>query len=93
MENLFTIIEAWKISYKPTPKQAELAQLRANICDTCPHKKMITNKTTLGVICSLCNCPLEKKVYTNKFNPCPLQKWVCDEEYIPHEKKIKKSFL
>lgn len=75
MDNLFTIIEAWKIANKPTEKQSQLANLRAKICDSCPSKKFIIKEKEWSAICDSCGCPLNKKVFTNAQNPCPLKKW------------------
>lgn len=77
------IINAWKIANNPTPKQEELAKLRASICEVCPSKKVITKKIALATICGECGCPILKKIFTPKFNPCPLKKWnIVDASYI-----------
>jgi hypothetical protein len=82
--DVIEIINAWKIANNPTPKQEELAELRFKICDTCPSKKVITKKLKLATICGECGCPISKKIFTPKFNPCPLKKWgEIDIQYIP----------
>ena len=86
--DVIEIINAWKIANNPTPKQEELAELRGKICDGCPAKKVITKKLKLATICGECGCPIAKKIFTPKFNACPLKKWgEIDNQYIS-EKKI-----
>lgn len=98
MENLFTIIEAWKIANKPTQKQSELAQLRAEICNTCPSKKEFLKEKKWTAVCTECGCPISKKVFTNQQNPCPLEKWKeVDKSYFINgqflDQKKKKSLF
>jgi hypothetical protein len=77
------IINAWKIANNPTPNQEKLAKLRFEICDTCPSKKVLTDKLKIATICSECGCPISKKIFTPKFNACPLKKWdIVDASYI-----------
>jgi hypothetical protein len=73
--DVIEIINAWKIANNPTPKQEELAKLRALICEVCPSKKVITKKIELATVCGECGCPISKKIFSPKFNPCPLEKW------------------
>lgn len=69
--NIKEIIEAWMIAHNPTDKQKELAEKRGEICATCPSKQTKLKVT----ICKECGCPIGKKVFTNSYNPCPLEKW------------------
>jgi lipoate synthase len=81
--DVIEIINAWKIANNPTPKQEELAKLRASMCEVCPSKKVITKKIGLATICGECGCPISKKIFSPKFNPCPLKKWgEIDTQYI-----------
>lgn len=85
--DVIEIINAWKIANNPTPKQEELAALRGKICDGCPSKKVITKKLKLATICNECGCSISKKIFTPKFNACPLGKWEeVDIQYIPEKK-------
>jgi hypothetical protein len=85
--DVIEIINAWKIANNPTPKQEELAELRFKICDVCPSKKVITKKIGLATVCGECGCPISKKIFTPKFNSCPLKKWgEIDIQYIPEKK-------
>jgi hypothetical protein len=85
--DVIEIINTWKIANNPTPKQEELAELRGKICDGCPSKKVITKKLKLATICGECKCPIAKKIFTPKFNACPLGKWEeIDNQYIPEKK-------
>jgi hypothetical protein len=86
--DVIEIINSWKIANNPTPKQEELAKLRASICEVCPSKKVITKKIGLATICGECGCPISKKIFTPKFNACPLDKWnITDSPYF-EEKKL-----
>ena len=85
--DVIEIINAWKIANNPTPKQEELAKLRASICEVCPSKKVITKKLKLATICGECGCPIAKKIFTPKFNPCPLKKWEDVDNLFINEKK------
>jgi hypothetical protein len=86
MINFLEIIDAWKIAHNPTPKQEELAKLRFDICNICPFKKVVTNKLKIATICEECGCPISKKIFSPKFNACPLSKWgEVDNIYIPNK--------
>jgi hypothetical protein len=89
--DVIEIINAWKIANNPTPKQEKLAELRGKICDGCPSKKIITKKLKLATICNQCGCPIAKKIFTPKFNACPLGKW--EEVDTPYIKEKKSSTL
>ena len=81
--NLSEIIEAWIIANNPNENQIKLSKCRSNICDSCPK---IKSKFGI-VICGECGCPIGKKIFTNRFNPCPLHKWYdCDVPYFPEQK-------
>jgi hypothetical protein len=69
------IINAWKIANNPTPQQLKLAKLRGEVCNSCPSKQVITKNLEIGTICGECGCPLSKKIFSPKYNPCPLKKW------------------
>ena len=69
------IIDAWKIANNPTPQQENLAKLRFDVCDGCPSKKVLTKKFSIATVCGECGCPISKKIFSPKFNACPLKKW------------------
>lgn len=86
--NIKKIIEAWMIANNPTDEQKELAELRANVCENCP-----SNIKVVFHLCNECGCPIAKKIFTNDFNACPLQKWnEIDDKYFPNRKKEKTLF-
>ena len=66
-----TIVKAWAVSFNPTDDQKELAEARLAICNTCPS--LTTVRAIRG--CTLCGCPISKKVFTQSENPCPDLKW------------------
>jgi len=91
--NFKQIIEAWIIAGHPTPGQKELAEKRGKICDECPSKQVLTEKIKIGTYCGECGCPIGKKIFTNEFNPCPLEKWKeVDRPYFPESKSTKTLF-
>lgn len=69
------IVKAWISSYNPTPDQESQAAYRASICNECPHKKHLDKFNTY--ICSKCNCPLNKKIFSHLPNEeaCPDSRW------------------
>lgn len=81
------IIEAWLISNNPTNEQKVLAEKRGEICYDCDKKNIYLDKFA---ICSECGCPINKKIFTNDFNPCPLKKWEdVDTLHFGERKNIK----
>ena len=81
--DLFEIMDAWARSIRPSPEEKELAKKRAEICNGCEHRVQKFNKIKIGIVCTQCGCPIEKKVYSKKQNPCPLKKWESvDIEYF-----------
>lgn len=74
-KDVFEIFNAWITSLNPTENQLILAQHRAAICKDCEHKLQLVKDLKLAVICNLCGCPIQKKIFSNKNNPCPLKKW------------------
>jgi len=87
--NIKTIVKAWAISFNPSERQRELAEKRSEICFSCPARK----KVGIVHICSECGCPIDKKVFTDELNPCPLQKWTIDEEYLNKKTKVKTTLI
>jgi hypothetical protein len=79
------IAKAWIASYNPTEKQTELAEKRYTICDSCPSKV----KALLGYYkCNECGCPIQKKIFSDVYNDCPLKKWESvDTAYFSPMKK------
>lgn len=78
------ITSAWWDSYFAEDNQKNLAKKRLTICEGCPsleQKFKKIRKITISV-CGECGCPISKKVFSNKFNACPLGKWKdVDEKY------------
>lgn len=71
---IITIADAWITAANPTPAQKELAEARWNICIQCPEFRA-EREVTGDPYCFECGCPLKKKVFSKKYNECPLQKW------------------
>ena len=92
--NFKKIYNAWVTSFNPNSAQKLLAQKRNEICETCPSRKVLTDKLKLGVICGECGCPLTKKIFSNDFNDCPLKKWEeVDTIYKTFKSKSNKSLI
>jgi len=67
------IAESWIIANNPSETQLKLAEERLKICKGCD--KMET--ATLGHFkCSECGCPISKKIFSPRYDACPLHKWL-----------------
>jgi hypothetical protein len=90
---IVTIAGAWVIAKNPTTEQKTLAEARWNVCFQCTEfreKRPITGEP----YCFECKCPLQKKIFTNKFNECPQKKWKeVDDLFWQDTQKNKKSIL
>lgn len=67
------IAESWIIANNPSDNQLELAEARLDICKGCD--KMVKG-TLVEFKCSECGCPIHKKIFSPKFDACPLHKWL-----------------
>jgi ribosomal protein L37E len=74
VNKLVEIAKAWIIAANPNPEQKLLAETRASVCDACPNK---THNETIDLhYCSLCGCPLNKKIFSPAGpNACPDKRW------------------
>ncbi len=83
------IISAWIIKSSPTENQQRLAKERYNICLECPSRTSLFKQKKWSEYCQECGCPLQGKVFTPKYNTCPLGKWkeVEDLYLIKDQKK------
>jgi rubredoxin len=75
MLKIVEIAKAWIAAANPTPMQEYVAEHRASVCDTCPHKKYTKQIDTYT--CGLCGCPLSKKI----FSPLPGQEACPDKRW------------
>lgn len=67
------IAESWIIANNPSDAQLELAEARLDICKGCD--KMVKG-TLVEFKCSECGCPIHKKIFSPRFDACPLHKWL-----------------
>ena len=75
------IAKAWIASYNPTDKQTLIAEARHKICNECPSN---VKSALLGYKCNECGCPISKKIFSDVYNDCPLEKWeLVDVNYFP----------
>lgn len=65
------IIFAWIAAADPTEKEKELALYRRTVCSDCEYRK----RKLFAQYCSLCWCPLSKKVYSKTKDSCQKNKW------------------
>jgi len=91
---IITIADAWITAANPTEKEKELAEARWIICTQCDEfraKREITGEP----FCNDCGCPLKKKIFTRKYNECPLGKWkeLDDASNIVFIQKDKKTII
>jgi hypothetical protein len=79
--DLREIARSWLIAANPSPLQEELAQKRYNICLQCEHYRE-TRLITHDEHCNDCGCPLQKKIFSPKFDACQQHKWLdIDTQY------------
>lgn len=71
------ITKAWIDSYFGTIEQKNRANDRNEICQQCPSlKEFFKQHKNISVQqCGECGCPISKKIWSYKFNACPLGKW------------------
>ena len=86
------IAESWIIANNPSESQLQLAEERLKICEGCD--KMVKG-TLVEFKCSECGCPIHKKIFSPKFDACPLHKWLDVENtnLNTDTQKKSKSFL
>jgi hypothetical protein len=90
---IVTIADAWITARNPTAEQKKLAEARWNICVQCVEFRE-HRPVTAEPYCFDCKCPLNKKIFTNKFNECPQEKWKdVDDLFWEDAQKKKKSIL
>lgn len=71
--DVLEILNAWLIARHPTQEQSELAEERKKVCIGCEHFK--NHEPTNLFYCGECFCPISKKIFSPKNNPCPLKKF------------------
>ena len=89
------IFHAWLTSFNPSKEELVIAQERLDVCMGCEYKKELIKKSKWSAYCDKCGCPLNKKIFSNTYNPCPLEKWIeVDSKYLKLiEVKNKKSII
>lgn len=69
------IIDAWFRSLNPNEKESNLARERLDICMGCDFRKEVIRKKKWSALCGKCGCPIQKKIFTDQYGSCPLNKW------------------
>jgi hypothetical protein len=89
------ITRAWIDSFFATDEQKNIAKKRNEICQSCPSLKVKFQKRKKISVqyCGECGCPISKKIFSRKYNACPLLKWetVDSENKNFFEPKSKKT--
>jgi hypothetical protein len=75
--NFEEITKAWIDSVFANDEQKDIAKKRNEICQSCPSLKVKFQKIKKISIqyCGECGCPISKKIFSRKYNACPLSKW------------------
>ena len=68
-DNLLEIFKSWIIALSPTELEGSRAAYRLAVCVECDELNISKMK------CKQCGCPIKKKIFSPKFNACPLEKW------------------
>ncbi len=94
--NIREITSAWWDSYFGTDNQKSLAKKRLEVCENCPslEQKFKKLRKITVTVCGECGCPIAKKIFSPKFNACPLGKWKnVDELYLDVFENKKNNLL
>jgi hypothetical protein len=67
------IAQSWITASNPTEEEKVKAEIRIDICNECDERQYL--KAFDIFICSVCKCPLNKKIYSPTKKSCPLGKW------------------
>lgn len=88
MIDFIDIVNSWKIANNPTDVELELANQRLLICkgddsnSKCESYTEIFEEKQWSAVCSSCGCPIKKKIFSQRINPCPKNKWEnIDKQY------------
>lgn len=92
--NFIEIVNAWITAANPNEMEAELAKERLNICMSCNFRKEVIHKKKWSAVCGKCGCPIQKKIFTNEYGSCPLNKWEeIEKKYIKNLAIKEKSII
>lgn len=88
------IISAWVIKNNPSENQQQLAKKRYNICLECPSRASLFKQKKWSEYCNECGCLLQGKIFTPKYDSCPLNKWrEVEEDYLIKTQKKEKTTI
>lgn len=92
-DKLKEIAEAWIVAANPSELQKEIAAERYSICLECEHFRE-TRPILNDVHCADCGCPLDKKIFSQKYDACPQHRWLeIENKYIKILHKDKKTLV
>ena len=92
--NISEIVKAWVTAANPNDVQWELAEERLDICMKCEFRKEVIHNKEWSALCGKCGCPISKKIFTDQYGSCPLNKWnLIEDKYKLHLKKKNKSII
>lgn len=76
-DKVIEIAESWIIAKNPSESELKLAEERLKICNGCDK---LVEGTFVEFKCSECGCPISKKIFSPKYDACPLHKWLVVED-------------
>jgi hypothetical protein len=87
-DKISTIAKAWIAASNPTPSQKELAEKRYSICTECKHYGK--SRPVIGdEYCTVCACPISKKIFTQSLDACPKHYWLeVERPYFKSKKTV-----
>jgi hypothetical protein len=81
MTDLNEIFNSWLNRSRSDEIIRDKAKERFETCrgsddiERCENYKEVLRNKSWSAYCNGCGCPLEGKIFSDKFNPCPLKKW------------------
>jgi hypothetical protein len=88
LKKISEIAIAWITAANPTPRQKELAEKRYEKCKGCEYFNK-RRPVTGDEYCTVCSCPISKKIFSKNFDACPKHYWLeVEEPYFKTEKSI-----
>lgn len=91
--NPIEIVNAWITAANPNEMESKLAKERLDICMKCEFRKEIIHNKEWSALCGKCGCPLNKKIFTNQYGSCPLNKWNDIEKKYINQLIVKEKSL
>jgi hypothetical protein len=72
--NLKEVWKAWVTSFNPNDEERKIAEERLEVCKKCEEWGELP-LLPLYAYCKKCLCPIDKKIFAESNESCPLKKW------------------